>query len=117
MLFRSPTTAIRHSGKLRARQTAELLAATLHLPEPVVADGLEPRADPALWRLRLREMTSDLILVGHLPHLGALAALLLCGEGAGEIIRFRMAGIVALKRENDRWSLHWQLIPEIVPHA
>jgi phosphohistidine phosphatase len=113
----APTTSIRHSGKLRARQTAEMLAATLHLPEPEPTDGLNPLDDPALWRKRLREMTSDLVLVGHLPHLSELAALLLCGEGAGEIVRFRMGGIVALKREKDEWALHWQIIPEIVPRV
>jgi len=111
----APSTSIRHSGKLRAQQTAELLAATLHLPKPEPADGLQPMDDPTLWCKRLQEMTSDLILVGHLPHLSELAALLLCGEGAREIVRFRMGGIVALKRENDKWTLHWQLIPEIVP--
>jgi phosphohistidine phosphatase len=111
----APTTSIRHSGKLRARQTAELLAATLHLRQAEAADGLQPLDDPALWGKRLREMTSDLALVGHLPHLSELASLLLCGEGAGEIVRFRMGGIVALKRENGKWALHWQIIPEIVP--
>jgi phosphohistidine phosphatase len=109
------STPVRHSGKLRAGQTAELIAATLHLPKPEPADGLQPLDDPSLWQKRLREMTSDLILVGHLPHLSKLAALLLCGAGAGEIIRFGMGGMVALKRENDEWALHWQIIPEIVP--
>ena len=113
----APTTQVRHSGKLRARQTAEIVAAALHLPAPEESVGLKPLDDPDIWRRMLHEKTSDLLLVGHLPHLSELATLLLCGAGAGEVVRFRMGGIVAVKRENGAWTLRWQLVPEIVPRV
>lgn len=108
-------TAVYHSGKLRARQTADILAEHLHLPVPEQADGLEPLADPLIWAARLAEEKADLMLVGHLPHLGGLAAALLCNEPEKNAVHFQMGGIVALKGEGGLWSVNWMLIPDILP--
>jgi len=105
-----------HSGKARARQTAEGLLEGLKLPgacQP--ADGLEPLADPEPWVIRLAETASDTMLVGHLPHLGKLAAALLCGDQEKKIIDFQMGAIVALRRhEAGIWSVQWMLTPQML---
>lgn len=108
-------TSIHHSGKLRARQTAEIIASALNLPGPEQAAGLKPMDDPANWQNRLAGQSKDLILVGHQPYMGRLAALLLCDDPEKDIIRFQMGGIVALQRENDLWALQWQIVPAIIP--
>lgn len=106
---------ILHSGKLRAKQTAEALSEELTPPEGLSGtDGLAPLNDPVIWAGRLKEMTGDIMLVGHLPHLEKLASLLLCGDRDKKIVTFRMGGVVCLKREdNGDWSLQWILTPEM----
>jgi phosphohistidine phosphatase len=110
---------ILHSGKLRAEQTAEIIASSL---EPTSrrglsrTDGLSPLDDPGTWGDRLKYMTEDIMLVGHLPHLGNLSSLLLCGDKEKNAVSFRMGCVVCLGRDEKRaWSLHWMIMPEIVP--
>ena len=103
-----------HSGKLRARQTAEIVASTLGLAEPEQVKGRNPMDEPADWQEKLATISRDLILVGHLPYMGRLSSLLLAGDAEKNIVQFKMGGIVALKMEDKGWSLHWQVIPEII---
>ncbi|MEW6409243.1 MAG: phosphohistidine phosphatase SixA [Nitrospirota bacterium] len=105
-----------HSGKLRAKQTAEVLAENLKPARGIrETDGLAPLDDPKIWVERLKGVTDDTMLAGHLPHLGKLASLLLCGDKDKNIVAFKMAGIVCLKRDDaGAWSLQWMLTPEIV---
>lgn len=104
-----------HSPKLRAKQTAQVLADYLRPPKGLSGtDGLKPNDDPSVWAERLKTMTDNTILVGHLPHIGKLASLLLCGDADKDLVDFKMAGIVCLKRdESGAWSLQWMITPEI----
>lgn len=110
---------ILHSGKLRAKQTAEELAAKLKPKGGVEeADGLEPLADPKVWAERLKGMEEDVMLVGHLPHLSKLSSLLLSGDETKEVIRFETAGMACLERdERGLWSLRWMVTPAIAPET
>lgn len=102
-----------HSGKRRARETAEIVADRLDSPAEEV-DGLAPDDDPDIWARRLREQQRDLMLVGHLPHLSRLASRLLSGDPDRDIVRFANGGIVALEGEGDAWSLRWAITPDLV---
>jgi phosphohistidine phosphatase len=102
-----------HSGKTRALQTSQVLADHLK-PEKGIseADGLTPLDDPQIWFERISKMDEDTMLVGHLPHLGRLASLLLCGDMDKAAVDFKMGGIVCLKKfEDGHWSLEWMIIP------
>lgn len=105
-----------HSSKLRARQTAEILAKNLKPSKGVSeVDGLSPLDDPYIWGNRLKDIPEDVMLVGHLPHLGRLTSFLLSGDVNKNIVSFRMAGVVCLKRDdNGEWLLQWMLTPETV---
>ncbi len=107
---------IEHSGKLRARQTAEILAARLGPREgPMEVPGIAPDDDPAPLVSRLAEQTGSLMLVGHLPHLSRLVSLLVVGSPGTPIVQFHMGGVVRLDREPEgRWAVRWALAPEIV---
>jgi phosphohistidine phosphatase len=105
---------IHHSGKLRARQTAEIEAKSLGLPEPVEIDGLAPLDDPSIWSCRLAELNDSIMLVGHLPHLARLVGALLCGNAEAAPAAFRMGGMVALARGEGKWSLQWMIVPDIL---
>ncbi len=107
---------IMFSGKLRAKQTAEVLAGSLRPPDGVSeTDGLLPLDDPDRIAARLNAAHGSLMLVGHLPHLGKLASLLLCGASNRNVVSFRMAGVLCLERdEKGMWSVKWMLTPDIV---
>lgn len=106
-----------HSGKTRARQTAETLAGYL-APEKGVheAEGLDPLADPTIWAERLAIEDADIALVGHLPYMSRFASLLLAGDSKKEIVAFRQGAIVCLTRtgEGAGWSLGWMITPQIL---
>ena len=105
---------IRHSTKLRAKQTAEIFAAHL---EPVhglrETDDLEPTYDPGKAQDAIETAAEPLMLVGHLPHLGRLASLLLAGDPNREVVRFQTGALVRLERTERGWALVWVLTPEI----
>ncbi|HYT72828.1 MAG TPA: phosphohistidine phosphatase SixA [Gemmatimonadales bacterium] len=107
---------ILHSGKLRARETAEILAAGLSPPDGMTElAGLAPMDDPAIARRAVGELTEPALLVGHLPQLGRFASLLVVGDAEREIVAFRTAGIVCLGSDDDCWRVKWMLTPELVP--
>jgi phosphohistidine phosphatase len=109
-------SAIFHSGKLRAEQTSEVFAMYLE-PEKGFKeiDGLEPMANPNIWAERLAKINDNIMLVGHLPHLGKLAGILLNSDENMNPIIFRNAGIVKLSRdENNNRLIDWIIVPSII---
>ena len=99
-----------HSGKFRARQTAELfLRACNPLAAFSAARGLQP-TDPPGWMLaQLEEDSRSIVVVGHMPHLVRLLRVL-CGEPPDSaIIDFPMHGCVALERQGEIWKESWRL--------
>lgn len=103
-----------HSGKLRARQTAEAFwRACNALADFSAARDLQPADPPAWMRDRLRGEPRDILIAGHFPHLpGLLAALL--GEPEGAPGEFPAHGIVALHSddEGETWEELWRMTPE-----
>ncbi|MHC4419088.1 MAG: phosphohistidine phosphatase SixA [Planctomycetota bacterium] len=109
---------IRHSEKLRARQTAEILAESLQPPRGVNAvAGLNPEDDVHAMAETLEGEDGCLMLVGHLPFLGRLTGLLVAGDTATPIVRFRTACIVRLVREQGSWSIDWVVTPDSARQA
>lgn len=106
---------VRHSGKLRARQTAAILADRLGPQEGIAAyPGLGPKDDVRPIADSLADCPCSVLLVGHLPFLSRLTALLLTGDPDLPIVRFQNAGIVGLTREDDRWTLVCVVPPELL---
>jgi phosphohistidine phosphatase len=105
-----------HSGKARARQTAELLQPAL-APEGTLAEspGLAPRDEPRPLAQQLANRSVDLALVGHLPHLTRLASILLADHEEEEVIGFQQGAVVALARDDQHvWRVQWMVTPEMV---
>ncbi len=102
-----------HSGKTRAQSTAKVLAAHLRPPAGVAAaPGLAPLDDPEIWADRIENLNEDILLVGHLPHLGTLAAHLMTGDKEKTVIEFQMGGVVRLKRiKPGQWAVDWMIVP------
>ena len=102
-----------HSGKLRAQQTAEILAKSLKA-EVINDDALEPLADPAIWAQRLDKESEDVMLAGHLPHLAKLASQLLTQNQEKPVISFKQGGIVCLEKTDHGWEVAWMVTPELL---
>ncbi|MFC1673709.1 phosphohistidine phosphatase SixA [Pseudomonadota bacterium] len=99
---------VAHSGKLRAEETAAVLCKTVWLGQAAVKmDGLKP-GDP-INHLMNTALTSggDLMVVGHMPFMGKMAAA--CLDGA--IINYEPGAVLCLGRADDGWSLNWFIKP------
>ena len=109
------TSALFHSNKTRALETARIMAGHLGAKGFSGVDGLAPLDAPEIWAERIAAMNEDVMLVGHLPHLAKMAGLLLCGDKEKMPVDFKMGGIVCLKRFDDgRWALAWMVVPEMI---
>jgi phosphohistidine phosphatase len=97
--------AIWHSGKLRARQTAEpFLRLCSPFAEFRMVRGLQPEDPPAWLRDELMAESRDVLLVGHMPHIRALAHLL--SRGTSDL---EPHGLVALERKDGLFESVWRL--------
>jgi phosphohistidine phosphatase len=105
-----------HSGKTRSMQTAHVLADFIQSEDGVEpAKGLAPMDDPGAWSTLLDDEKNNVMLVGHLPHLGRLSSLLLCGDREKKLIDFTMGCVVCLKKSDDGiWSVEWMITPEVI---
>jgi len=101
-----------HSGKLRARQTAEAYwTACNPLASFSATRGLQPD-DPPIWmRDQLAGETRSIVVVGHMPHMPRLLRLLVTGDAESVTVNFPQHGCVALAADGDRWKEMWRLDP------
>jgi phosphohistidine phosphatase len=98
-----------HSGKLRAKQTAESFwRACNALAEFSATRDLQPDDQPQWIRDRLIGETRDILIAGHFPHLPRLRALLVGNSVEND---FPLHGVVALTSEDEghRWTEVWKL--------
>ena len=105
-----------HSGKRRARETAEIIGARLNPgAEPKALKGLSPLDDVGEIADKINKEGGELLIAGHLPHLSKLTSLLVTGNESVPIVGFRQGGIVCLERsQQDGWIVAWMLVPEII---
>ena len=108
--------AILHSGKTRARQTAEIIAAQLSpICQHKERDGLAPNDPVGPLAEEISVMADDLMIVGHMPFLGKLASILLVGSESKNLVAFRQGGVVCLHRnENQTWQVAWMVTPQLL---
>ena len=116
--MRITISLVQHSGKLRAEETAHILASSIRCTAgPSHADGLNPSDDPADTANFLKVYTDDILIVGHLPHLERLASLLLSGSPDRRPVQFRNGGLVCLQKDpSGTWSLLWAIVPDLLRH-
>ena len=107
-----------HSGKVRAMQTALVFAETLGPGRMVeeAADGLAPKDPPETVAEAVNGWTEDTMIVGHLPHLARLTALLVTGDPDETVTHFQPGTVVCVERgENGGgWTVAWAVRPELL---
>ena len=104
-----------HSGKKRARQTAEIFAKYLNPAQGVTQrEGLNPLDDVTAFASTL-DTLSEIMYVGHLPFMERLAAFLLTGSHQKPVFKFQNGGIISLYKDTDlgSWVIKWALMPKI----
>jgi phosphohistidine phosphatase len=107
---------ILHSGKLRAEQTAEVLADYL-MPAKgsTVRRGLGPDDDVRPLVDSLIGADRTLMIVGHLPFLGRLVSQLVVGDANRPVVQFEAAGLVGLQLQDGHWTITCVVDPELIP--
>ena len=106
---------ITHSGKTRARQTAEIFEAALKPLDGIhEGSGLNPLDDVTVFADTI-DSTKDIMLVGHLPFMERLTAYLITGYSEKPVFKFQNSGIVCLDKDlaAESWVIKWTLMPHI----
>lgn len=105
-----------HSGKKRARQTAEIFAAEL-LQKGGVKEGLGMKPLDEVTQFANSIDTKKWVMyVGHLPFMERLTAYLVTGSSRQLVFRFQNSGVVCLNQNPDTkfWVITWSLMPKII---
>lgn len=105
-----------HSGKLRARETAAILAASVgNLQRAEEMAGLAPDDDVADTLRKVERLSDDTLIVGHLFHIQRLAATLLVGDERSEMLPFGTGTAVGLERMGSGpWMVEFVVRPELL---
>ena len=105
-----------HSGKTRARETAEIVAARMASGVKIeAAAGLNPNDPIEPWAKQINNRQEDLLLVGHMPFMGRMAAYLLGCNSSSEFVAFEPGSMLCLERdESGHWAVAWMLRPELL---
>lgn len=104
-----------HSPLVRAQDTATLLAKRLRLSARLVQTScLKPQDDPHAVARRVRQLAHPVAIVGHDPHLSALASVLVAGRAIPSHFVLKKCAVLRLDRHGREWSVRWQISPEII---
>jgi phosphohistidine phosphatase len=104
-----------HSGKARAQQTAEVIAEALaNTPRVKRREGLAPKDPVGPVRAAIERFGDDLMIVGHLPLLGKLAASLIAGDKSLDVVTFRYGGVVCLDDADGGFKVAWMIVPDLI---
>jgi phosphohistidine phosphatase len=106
---------IRHSGIVRAKESAEIYAQHLQ-PESGTrsVSGLKPNDAAHVLAKELVHETDTLLLVGHLPFMGLLAEALIKGDNQLRSVHFPTGGFAGFEYNGTLWSLICTATPDEV---
>ncbi len=105
-----------HSGKTRARQTAEVLAETILTNGNIETESsLGPNDPVAPLVEKVKQWMDDAVIVGHLPFVAKLVAYLVAKDDQHILTAFQPGSMVCLEQnDNGQWIIAWMLRPELV---
>ena len=85
-----------HSTKLRAMQTAEILARVLNISKIIEKEGLKPNDPVTPIADLIRQTDKTILITGHLPFIPKLASLLRPELQGKQIIELKSGGVVMI---------------------
>lgn len=107
---------ILHSGKMRAHQSADILAEALLMQGDIEAiDGIDPNDPVEDFSITLHKFKQDTMVVGHLPFMARMVSYLVSGQSEPVVVAYEPGSIVCLEQDEEKnWRLQWMLRPELV---
>ena len=105
-----------HSGKLRARQTAEILLDAVGKQASFDSTTMiGPTDSPEPFANEIGELTTDTLVIGHLPFMARLVSFFIVGNPDHGVTAYRPGSMVCLERGGDGvWQIAWMLRPELL---
>jgi phosphohistidine phosphatase len=86
-----------HSGKTRAKETAQIFAEQIGYGNLWEVSGMNPNDNAMEFSASLEDNT---MYVGHLPHLAKLVSYLLTGDEDTGVVKVVNAGVLCLEKDN-----------------
>lgn len=103
-----------HSGKLRAWQSAELIAERVSPGlVPLKSDGLNPNDDPAEIAGDLEQLDGSVLIASHMPFVSRLCSMLLTGTTEAEFASVP-GTLICLEKSDGKWRLAYMLRPDFL---
>jgi phosphohistidine phosphatase len=102
---------ILHSSKMRAHQTAEILAEALLMSgEPKVINGINPKDSIPDFSIKVHKFKRDTMVVGHLPFMQKMVSYLITGKEDAAVVDYKPGSIVCLQQNaEEHWEIQWML--------
>jgi len=100
-----------HSGKARARETAQIFADQISDGKVYELSGMNPNDDVTEFAITLKE--DNTMYVGHLPHMGKLVSYLITGNEGSAVVKFVNSGVVCVEKDSTGFYIGWYLKPSI----
>ena len=105
---------ILHSGKTRAKETAEMLRPLLKFPSHFYeGQGLAPNDSPEAFLRQLRDPEKDTLIAGHMPFVARTVSQALTGAPDRQLVEFVPGSVVGIERSDGAsWCLFMFARPE-----
>ena len=107
-----------HSGLLRARESAEIIAQGLGLQRSMhVHPELAPDEPPLPVAGAVLGRKGDLFLVGHQPFMGKMVSCLMTGRPDAQFVDFNKGAVACFRPPaiaGRSWKLAWMLDPALL---
>ncbi len=100
-----------HSGKVRARETAEIFGDELSVMRISSTHRMNPLDKPQEF---IRGLKNNVMYAGHLPHLEKTVGLLITGNPSESVVDIRNSGVICLEGSGDEWEIAWYITPGMV---
>jgi len=104
-----------HSPLCRAHETAGVLVQRLGCRAKLKeVAGLKPGDAVDVIAEKLGDLRRPVAVVGHEPHLSALASLLVVGSATPVRFKMKKCSVLRLDRVGGGWSVRWHIGPELL---
>ena len=107
---------ILHSGKLRAKETAEMLRPLLKSHGRIhEGQGLAPNDSPEAFLRQLQDLRKDTLVAGHLPFVARTVSQALTGAPDRQLVEFVPGSIAGIEHSDGAsWRLFMFARPEFL---
>jgi len=105
-----------HSGKTRAKQTAEIFAKSISESGATeTSSGINPNDPVEGFLTHIDQLNTPTMVVGHLPFMARLISKLVIDSDAVAIVDYQPGSVVCLeKMDSKHWCIRWMLRPELL---